>query len=230
MRYGMVIDLDKCIGCQTCAVVCKMHNSEAPGTWWNRAFTQGATYHQSSVGQDGVYKQEYLPVSCQMCDDPACQKVCPTGATYTNEDGVVLVDYRRCIGCRTCMAACPYGVRQFNWTDPAKAKEPLGYEYGYPSDATEAPKRLVYTPDRPKGVVEKCTFCAQYVSKGELPACIRACPGKARIFGDLDDPDSEVSKLIRRKQVHRLLEEQGTQPKVFYLSSSKSKNVEEAEL
>lgn len=122
MRYGMVIDLDKCIGCQSCAVVCKMHNSQPPGTWWNRAFTQGASYHQTAIGSDGVYKMEYLPVSCQMCENPACEKVCPTGATYTNEDSVVLVDYDRCIGCRTCMAACPYGARQFNWKDPKEAK------------------------------------------------------------------------------------------------------------
>ena len=227
MRYGMVIDLDKCIGCQTCAVVCKMHNSQPPGTWWNRAFTQGATYHQTAIGSDGSYKIEYLPLSCQMCDNPACERVCPTGATYTNEDGVVLVDYNRCIGCRTCMAACPYGVRQFNWKDPEKAKEQLGYEYGYPHDATEEKKRLVYTQDRPAGVVEKCTFCAQYVQQGEKPACVRACPGKARIFGDLDDPNSEVSKLVREKQVHRMLEQYGTQPKVYYISSSKVKNIEE---
>lgn len=226
MRYGMVIDLDKCIGCQTCAVVCKMHNSQPPGTWWNRAFTQGATYHQSSVGGDGKFRQEYLPVSCQMCDNPACQRVCPTGATYTNDDGVVLVDYKRCIGCRTCMAACPYGVRQFNWTDPEQAKEPLGYDYGYPHDATED-KRQVYTQDRPQGVVEKCTFCAQYVQQGEKPACVRACSGKARFFGDLDDPDSEVGRLIRTKQTHRLMEQYGTEPKVYYISSSKTKNIGE---
>lgn len=227
MRYGMVINLDKCLGCQTCAVVCKMHNSQPPGTWWNRAFTQGAAYHHTAVGSDGNYKMEYLPLSCQMCDNPACERVCPTGATYTNEEGTVLVDYNRCIGCRTCMAACPYGVRQFNWKNPEKEKEQIGYEYGHPFDVNEEPKRLVYTQNRPMGVVEKCTFCVEYTKQGIDPACVRACPAKARIFGDLDDPDSEVSKLIRTHQVQRLLEEYGTQPKVYYISSSRLKNIEE---
>ena len=136
-------------------------------------------------------------------------------------------DAESCIGCRTCMAACPYGVRQFNWKDPEPAKDALGYVYGHPHDVTEDKKRLVYTQDRPAGVVEKCTFCAQYVKEGELPACVRACPGKARIFGDLDDPNSEISKLVREKQVHRLLEQHGTQPKVYYISSSKVKNIGE---
>ena len=229
MRYGMVINLDKCIGCQTCAVVCKMHNSQPPGTWWNRAFTQGATYHQNAVGKYGEYKMEYLPVSCQMCDNAPCQKICPTGATYTDENGVVLVDYKRCIGCRACIAACPYGVRQFNWKDAKTLKQnEIGYEYGYPYDVKDEPKRLVYTLNRPSGVVEKCTFCTQYVAKGEQPACVQACPARARIFGDLDDSNSEVSRLVRKHQVYRLLEQYGTEPKVYYISSGKLKNIEEA--
>lgn len=225
MRLGMVIDLDKCIGCRTCAVACKSHNAQPPGTWWNRVFTPGSPYHQSAVGEEGNLQMNFLPVSCQMCDNAPCEKVCPVGATYTDERGVVLVDFERCIGCRYCIAACPYNVRQFNWEDPREAKERAGYkegyEYGYPAEVRDNDGRLVYTPNRPVGVVEKCTFCFQYTSQGEEPACVQSCPSRARIFGDLDDPDSEVSRLIRDRQAFRLKEDLGTQPKVYYLSASK---------
>lgn len=225
MRLGMVIDLDRCIGCRSCAVACKAHNAQPPGTWWNRVFTPGSEEHQVAAGSNGHLQMNFLPVSCQMCDNAPCEKVCPAGATYTDERGVVLVDYERCIGCRYCIAACPYGVRQFNWEDPHKAKERVGYqegyEYGYPGDYRDPQGRLVYTPDRPVGVAEKCTFCVQYTSKGEQPACVQACPAKARIFGDLDDPDSEVSRLVQERQAFRLKEELGTSPKVFYLPPTK---------
>ena len=112
MRYCMVIDLDKCIGCQTCAVICKMHHAQPQGTWWNRVFTQGSDYHQSAVGSDGAYKIEYLPVSCQMCDNAPCERVCPTGATYKNEEGMILVDYNRCIGAPRCPRCSPLHRRR----------------------------------------------------------------------------------------------------------------------
>lgn len=220
MKLGMVIDLDRCIGCRSCMISCKSHNAQPPGTWWNRVFTPGSKWHQSGVGKDGRMQMSFLPVSCQMCDNAPCQKVCPVGATYTDERGVVLVDYDRCIGCRYCITACPYGVRQFNWEDPEKAKARVGYQegydYGYPFDHKDD-GRLVYTQNRPKGVVEKCTFCVQYTTEGEDPACVRSCPANARIFGDLEDPDSEVGRLIRERHAVRLLEELGTSPKVYYL-------------
>lgn len=226
MRYGMVIDLGKCIGCQTCAVACKMHNSQPPGMWWNRVFTQGTEEHQTAIGKDGNFKMEFLPLSCQMCENPPCQKVCPTGATHTAEGGVVLVDYNKCIGCRYCFNACPYGVRQFNWTDPKEAKlSELGYEYGYPFDQREEKTgQVAYTQERPAGVAEKCTFCAQYTTKGELPACVRSCPANARYYGDLDDPASDVAKMVETEQVYQLKAEYGTNPKVFYISSSKARS------
>ncbi len=225
MRLGMVIDLDKCIGCRTCTVTCKSHNAQPPGIWWNRVFTPGSDFHQAASGQEGHLQMSFLPVSCQMCDNAPCEKVCPVGATYTDERGVVLVDYERCIGCRYCIAACPYNVRQFNWEDPKKAKERVGYEkgyeYGYPVEIRDPDGRLIYTPNRPVGVAEKCTFCFQYTSKGELPACVSSCPSKARIFGDLDDQESEVSTLLRDRSSFRLKEELGTQPKVYYLPPNK---------
>ncbi|WP_141262728.1 4Fe-4S dicluster domain-containing protein [Moorella sp. E308F] len=221
MRLGMVIDLDRCIGCRTCAVVCKGHNSQPPGMWWNRVFTPGSPEHQLPVAKNGEVEMYFLPVSCQMCENAPCEKVCPVGATYTDDRGRVLVDYERCIGCRYCMAACPYGVRQFNWEDQQKAKAKAGYmpgyDYGYPFEHRDRNSRLVYMPDRPKGIVEKCTFCVQYTDKGELPVCVQACPAGARFFGDLDDPKSEVSRLVRERQALRLKEELGTKPKVFYL-------------
>ncbi|ABB15512.1 MULTISPECIES: 4Fe-4S dicluster domain-containing protein [Carboxydothermus] len=227
MRYGMVIDLDKCIGCRTCAVICKEHNSQPPGTWWNRVFTPGSEEHQTAVEKDGHLQMYFLPVACQMCENAPCVKVCPVGATYTDDKGRVLVDYERCIGCRYCMTACPYGVRQFNWEDPKKAKDRVGYmkgySYGYPFDHRDKDDRLVYTQNRPKGVVEKCTFCVQYTDKGELPACVQACPAHARIFGDLDDKDSEISKLVHERQVVQLKEHLGTKPKVYYLAPTKGR-------
>lgn len=225
MRLGMVIDLYKCVGCRTCAVICKQVNSLPPGTWWNRVFTPGSEHHQAASGKGDRLQMSFLPVSCQMCDNAPCEKVCPVGATFSDENGVVLVDLERCIGCRYCISACPYGVRQFNWEDPKKAKERAGYQpgysYGYPFEQRDKDGRLVYTQDSPIGIAGKCTFCAQYTSQGELPMCVQACPAKTRHFGDLDDSESVVGRLIREKDTMRLLEDLGTSPKVFYLGPSK---------
>jgi molybdopterin-containing oxidoreductase family iron-sulfur binding subunit len=175
-----------------------------------------------TVIRRGEYRMDFLPVSCQMCSKPPCVTFCPTGASYTNSEGVVLVDFTRCIGCRFCMTSCPYNVRHFNWTDPKKAKRAMGYdEYGHPYEKRDG-KKLVYVRHRSKGVVEKCTFCYQYVSEGESPACIRSCTGRARFFGDLDNPDSEVSILIKEKPVYKLLNDKGTDPKVYYVANKKT--------
>jgi molybdopterin-containing oxidoreductase family iron-sulfur binding subunit len=162
-----------------------------------------------------------LPRPCQQCDDPACIHVCPVKATYQNEDGTVLVDYDRCIGCRMCTVACPYQVRYFNWYEP---EWPPELRTHLNPDPEVAP--------RYKGVVEKCTFCVQRLRKAKekaaaegrpfvatdyVPACVQTCTGHARYFGDLDDPNSLVHQLSSSPRAFRLQEEMGTQPKVYYL-------------
>ena len=205
MHYGMVIDTKQCIGCQTCAVACKLNNNVPQGVFWNRVLTDGGGYADTARGEYPNNHISYQPVSCQHCENPACTKVCPVGATYKDpETGVVRQDYDKCIGCRMCIAACPYtGVRSFNWEEPKYA---VDVELG---DAD--------SPKHQKHVVEKCTFCYQRISKGGTPACMVLCPGRARHWGDLDDPDSEVSKLIRERPYEQLLADEGTRPSVYYL-------------
>lgn len=205
-RYGMVIDTKKCIGCHVCAMACKTENNLPNDVWWNRIFTDnGGEMGFDMVG--GSYPDNlqfgYIPVACQHCDNPACVKVCPVGATYKDpETGVVRQDYDKCIGCRMCMAACPYNARSFNWEEPVRD---VDFNYG---DAE--------VPVRPRGVAEKCTLCRERTDRGEEPMCVVCCPTHARIFGDLDDPASEVSKAVVERKAHVLLEEQGTRPQVYY--------------
>lgn len=205
MRYGMVIDLARCIGCQACSFSCKQANNLPDDVWWARTMTVGGESMDTAAGEYPNNSLSYLPLSCQHCDNPACVKVCPVGATYKDEEtGVVRQDYDKCIGCRMCMAACPYtGVRSFNWEEP---KHYLDFAVGD-----------VDVPTHQKHVVEKCTFCYQRLARGEEPACMVLCPGRARHWGDLDDPNSEVSKLIREREYQQLLPEQGTKPSVYYL-------------
>ena len=217
MRRGMVIDLEKCIGCRSCAVACKQHNAQPAGNWWNRVVTPGSDHHLTAPDTGNLY---FLPIHCQHCQNAPCVKVCPVGATYQTDDGIVLIDYERCIGCRYCMAACPYGVRQFNWESPKTSMKRYeyqdGYTFGYP-EPFRLDNRLVYSPVRIKGVVEKCHFCVHYQEQGLDPACVRACPGKARHVGDLDDPDSRVSRMVQKMNGFTLLPEKGTKPNVYYL-------------
>ena len=205
MHYGMAIDTKRCVGCNACSMACKMVNNLPNDTWWTRVLTDGGDEIDTPAGIFPNVSMKYLTVSCQHCENPACVKVCPVGATYKDpETGIVRQDYDKCIGCRMCMTACPYtGVRTFNWEEPK-------YFLDFPVGNVDAPKHQ-------KGVVEKCTMCWHRIAKGERPACADVCREMARFWGDFDDPDSDVSKLIRERPFKQLLPEKGTGPCVYYL-------------
>ncbi|MFC2056742.1 4Fe-4S dicluster domain-containing protein [Chloroflexota bacterium] len=179
-QMSIVFDLDMCVGCHSCTVACKMENNVRLGEFWSKVLQIGPT------GTFPDLELYWLPVLCQHCRDPQCTKVCPTGASYQREDGVVLIDKDRCIGCQYCIVACSYGVRYYN---------------------------------EEEGVVEKCTLCAHLIDRGEEPECVKTCIAKCRIFGDIDDPNSEVSKKIREageENVHTLVDV-GNQPSLKYI-------------
>ena len=221
-RWGMVIDLDRCTGCQACATACQQENNIPPPLADSAAEGRSIRWMDVTPQLEGEYpevKLRLIPRPCMQCDNPPCVKVCPVGATSLSDDGIVAQIYARCIGCRYCTTACPYTLRYFNW-----------YEPSWPAEMGQA-----LNPDvsvRPKGVVEKCTFCHHRLQKAwdraalekrELregdyrPACAEACPARAIVFGDLNDPHSEVARLSRSPRAFRLLEDLGTEPKVSYL-------------
>jgi molybdopterin-containing oxidoreductase family iron-sulfur binding subunit len=222
-HHVMVIDQNRCVGCWTCAVGCKEINNEPLGYWWNRVLTTtpNESTTEPATGSDAIdvphgtfpdLDLAYLPVACQQCNDAPCVKVCPVQATFRRDDGTVLVDYDRCIGCRYCIAACPYGVRIFNWGEASYASgSPVGYPSDYRTDG-----RRVFMPERPRGVVEKCTFCVERIDAGEQPFCVAVCPTGARFFGDVNDPESDVHQLVEDGAV-QLHPELGTDPNVYYV-------------
>jgi Fe-S-cluster-containing dehydrogenase component len=166
------------------------------------------SYEHAFPGQENRYMSEHVKempfmVLCNHCDNPPCVRVCPTKATFKLPDGITMQDMHRCIGCRFCMAACPYGSRSFNWLDPRKALKPELENKDYPT--------------RTKGVVEKCTFCTERLAFGKIPACVEAAPKGALLFGDLEDPNSEVRKIVEEKLTIRRKAELGTGPAVYYL-------------
>ena len=201
-RYGMVIDTKKCIGCHVCAMACKTENNLPNDVWYCTVNTVGGAGKDCPGGSYGANTIAYQPLRCQHCENPACLRVCPTGATYKDDKGRVEIDYDKCIGCRMCMAACPYNARSFNWEEPKRDPD---FNYGD-----------TRVPVRPKGVAEKCTLCKERTDDGDEPMCVKCCPTRARVFGDLDDPNSEVSKRIKEKNARVLLPEQGTKPQVHY--------------
>lgn len=213
VKFGYALNLSICIGCRKCAEAChKENNHDRPsGNSYIRVLEMdkgsldlesGNADYDHPVPQPDKF---YMPVQCQQCDHPPCVNVCPVEATWKEEDGVVVVDYNWCIGCRYCEAACPYHARRFNWTKPEVPAEEINPNQGYLSN------RL-----RPQGVIEKCTFCLHRTREGRLPACLEACPTGARVFGNLLDPNSEISYVLRTKRVFVLKEELGTQPQFFY--------------
>lgn len=204
-RYGMAIDIKRCIGCMNCSVACKQENNLPNEIWWNRVLTAGGEDIDTPDGDFPCNRIDFLSLACQHCENPACVKVCPVGATYKDpETGIVCQDYDKCIGCRMCMSACPYtGVRSFNWEEP---KYHVDFSIGD-----------IDVPAHQKHVVEKCTMCYHRIARGEEPACMDLCIGRARFWGDLDDPDSEVSQLIKKREYKQLLPERGTKPSVYYL-------------
>lgn len=180
----IVVNLDRCTGCFGCEIACKMENNVALGQRWSKVFTVGP------VGEYPNMTRYALPTMCQQCKDAPCVHVCPTGASYRDSNtNVVLVDKEKCIGCKYCMMACPYGVRSWNKTEKC---------------------------------VEKCTLCGQLTSAGKLPACVKSCAAGARFYGDLDDPNSDVSKELAKypaEAVHTL-EDQGNGPCMHYILST----------
>jgi Fe-S-cluster-containing dehydrogenase component len=197
-RFGMVIDLKKCIGCHACTIACKAENSTKPGIFWNRVYDQ-------EFGKYPLVRRRFLPVLCMHCENAPCIEVCPTGASYKRDDGIVLIDQDKCVGCKYCILACPYGARYYN-----NGKE------GYFGTEFTAEENIGY-PSHKLGIVEKCTFCLHRIEQGKEPACVQTCPPKARYFGNLDDPNSHISQLIRSKQGFQLFRGLDTNPCVYYL-------------
>ncbi len=211
IRRAMVVDLTKCLeekDCKLCTEAChRVHNVPNLGDpkhevkWiWQEPF-RDAFPDEGAPHVDEALTSRPALVFCNHCDNPPCARVCPTEATWRRPDGIVMMDWHRCIGCRYCMAACPYGSRSFNWEDPRPYVKELNRDF----------------PTRTKGVVEKCTFCDERLARGEAPACVAACKEKAMTFGDLNDPDSEVRRLLRTRFALRRRPGLGTQPEVYYL-------------
>ncbi len=227
-NYSMAVDLDRCQGCRACMEACKIENNTPQGVFWMYVF-------RTETGDYPDTKQSFLPRPCQHCNNAPCVKVCPVGARFRREDGLILTDPERCIGCRYCEVACPYGVNYYNWRTPENA-------FGdYEVDAKDADvaavtgglvppyrnpdldelqgdeQRLTAGSAHSVGVMEKCTFCVQRIDKGLDPACVNVCPVHAIHFGDADDLESPFSVYVREHSTFKLLDDLGTDPSVIYV-------------
>jgi phenylacetyl-CoA:acceptor oxidoreductase subunit 1 len=211
MRWGMVVDLRRCVGCQTCTIACKQEHALPAGTFWRFVA-------DCEVGQYPDVRRLFLPMQCMHCAEPPCVPVCPTGASRQRADGIVWIRYEACVGCGACAMACPYHARHF-------VERPQGY-----FAAPTPPERLTARPGR-HGVMTKCTFCVERVDHGlargltpgvhpdATPVCAVACIANAIVFGDLDDPASPAARLLAEGHATPLMPECGTAPSVFYIGS-----------
>ena len=212
--FGYALNISKCKGVRKCVEGCMKENNTSRDTQIQFIRVLEMDHGNFNLNNANHYFDHetvpakgkfYLPIQCMQCENPPCVKACPIEATWKEPDGITVVDYDWCIGCRYCMAACPYWARHFNWNTPTLP-------------AKEINPRTHYLGNRPreKGVVEKCTFCIQRTRKGRNPACLEACPTGARVFGNLMDPKSEIRYVLENKTVFRLKEDLGTEPKFWY--------------
>ncbi len=215
VHWGMIIDMQRCVGCTGCMAACKAENHTPPGITYNVVLDE-------EVGKYPDVRRKFTNIPCMHCRKSACTRVCPTKATYRRDDGIVVVDYKKCIGCKYCIGACPYGARSFDYghnyhEDETPFEKQPSPEYG------ENRKRV--SKESPIGNVRKCTFCLHRVKKGLAPACAATCMGRAIHFGDLNDPEGrclahgeKLQTLLVTRGHKRLKEELGNEPSVYYLT------------
>jgi molybdopterin-containing oxidoreductase family iron-sulfur binding subunit len=218
VKYAMAVDLSRCIGCRECVAAClKENNQSSSGGMEYIRVLELEKGEKNPIYGNHVYRDEevpredrdYMPVQCQQCENPSCVQACPVGATWQEEDGITVVDYDWCIGCRYCQNACPYYARRFNYSAPRLESSRLNPEVD-----------ILSNRPRESGVVEKCTFCLHKVRAGELPACVQACPTGARIFGDMNEKDGVIQSVLSQSNTFKLKSNLKNNPRFLYFYSN----------